>query len=682
MRHIYLSLKMLLLLLLCNSAVAQQGNVWVFGYHSGLDFNTVPPTPITTAIQAPNLPNYKASKTTAIADCSGKLLFYGTNGEVFNRKNKVMPNGTFNNCSRSEMEAYALPMPGDSTKYYYFYSVFYRQVNFPCKTSGLFYSIIDMTLDSGYGDIMPGYKNIHLPLNRYNALGNFAIVPHTNKKDFWLVACDQPDSMFVYSITEKGIGPRKVYPLAKRNEAYLSGGDNKIRFSHKGDKFFFFFNDRSYTSVEKLGFAIHDFLPDKGMPGSKYQFFSARYANFDPLKPYISSNDVEFSANDSFFYANGGYTTWPERDSYSGIYQFETYAPDVMTTKVVILEEKNSQAPVNSLQLGPDNKMYLSRYYGLNTNGGNKLDVIHNPNKKGKACNPELGAVDLGTGTMDGYFPSIYTPIRHLSFKQDATCKETATFKNLSDTIYFRSLQWQFGDGNSSTLISPKYTYKKSGRYKVTLTGTNKCGAKLTYSDTVDVTIPPKASFSIYTFYYSCGKAHIKVTSTAKDITSSIFDFGDNSKPDSALTSWHVYDSSAKFIIKQTVADSFCSGATTQNIIVNIEQAPKANFTISDTVSCVQKEITFTNQSIFSKKQIWLFSDGATDTSFSPKHIFTDTGKHSITLITSNNQGCSDTFSKIIYLGFPPKAAFSIENTKLCISNPTTKFNNQSIFWR
>src|SRR5690606_4801306 len=119
---------------------------------------------------------------------------------------------------------------------------------------------------------------------------------------------------------------------------------------------------------------------------------------------------------------------------------------------------------------------------------------------------------------------------------------------------------------------------------------------------------------------------------------------------------------------------------TTQNMSVAIENRPKAGFTISDSLSCLSKEITFINVSKDAKHYLWLFEGNKSDTNIIPKHIFTDTGWHSITLITRNNQGCTDTFSRKIYLGFPPTADFSIENTKLCISNATTKFTNQSIF--
>ncbi|MEO1384143.1 MAG: PKD domain-containing protein, partial [Bacteroidota bacterium] len=60
----------------------------------------------------------------------------------------------------------------------------------------------------------------------------------------------------------------------------------------------------------------------------------------------------------------------------------------------------------------------------------------------------------------------------------------TVTFQNFSS---FGSYQWNFGDGNGSTGISPQYTYQDSGTYTVQLIVTdflNNCG-----SDTLEVTV-------------------------------------------------------------------------------------------------------------------------------------------------------------------------------------------------
>ncbi|MGZ5303933.1 MAG: hypothetical protein ACXWDO_07470, partial [Bacteroidia bacterium] len=84
-RHIYLSLKILLLLLLCNTAHAQQGNIWAFGYQAGLDFNYSPPKSIYSALGSliNGTDKYGVHASTSMADCNGRLLFYGSPSKVY-----------------------------------------------------------------------------------------------------------------------------------------------------------------------------------------------------------------------------------------------------------------------------------------------------------------------------------------------------------------------------------------------------------------------------------------------------------------------------------------------------------------------------------------------------------------------------------------------------------------------
>jgi PKD repeat protein len=54
---------------------------------------------------------------------------------------------------------------------------------------------------------------------------------------------------------------------------------------------------------------------------------------------------------------------------------------------------------------------------------------------------------------------------------------------------------WNFGDGNTSTLINPVHTYAVGGTYVVTLTATNPCGSTVS-TKTIVIVSPPVAAFS------------------------------------------------------------------------------------------------------------------------------------------------------------------------------------------
>ena len=78
----------LLLIIITLSLWAQkETNIWYFGYHAGLDFNSGEPQVIS------NNNVYKAMGTAVICDSAGNLLFYCDGRKVYNRLHNVMSNG-------------------------------------------------------------------------------------------------------------------------------------------------------------------------------------------------------------------------------------------------------------------------------------------------------------------------------------------------------------------------------------------------------------------------------------------------------------------------------------------------------------------------------------------------------------------------------------------------------------
>jgi len=70
------------------------------------------------------------------------------------------------------------------------------------------------------------------------------------------------------------------------------------------------------------------------------------------------------------------------------------------------------------------------------------------------------------------------TPLPKANFSfNDSLLK--ITFINKS--LYYDTLLWDFGDGNTSTDISPIYNYNQNGNFTVTLIATNICGTDTTY---------------------------------------------------------------------------------------------------------------------------------------------------------------------------------------------------------
>ena len=192
----------LFLILPCSLFPQGEWNQWRFANFTGLDFNSLPPIPVSNcAMVVSNAP-------ASVSDSVGSLLFYSNGNVVWNKNNVVMTNGTLlNNYSGNSQECFSVQNLTEPLKYFLFTLGTYNQFLYP---PGLYYSIIDMSLSGGLGSVVSGMKNIAVP-NAQNTCNWITGTRHHNNKDVWLVVRNiSPNSYLSYKITETGIDPNPV----------------------------------------------------------------------------------------------------------------------------------------------------------------------------------------------------------------------------------------------------------------------------------------------------------------------------------------------------------------------------------------------------------------------------------------------------------------------------------------
>lgn len=166
-----------LLLLLPLLGVSQgEFNKWYFGVNAGIDFNATPPS----ALPAGSMNTMHASFS--VADSTGSLLFYSQGQSVWNRNHQVMPNGSGLFGGQSNQQVFTMKKPGTENLYYLF-SIF---MNLYPPGYGLYYSLIDMNLNGGLGDVVTGYKNIPVS-GVVGAISGIHRTRHLSYKDAWIV---------------------------------------------------------------------------------------------------------------------------------------------------------------------------------------------------------------------------------------------------------------------------------------------------------------------------------------------------------------------------------------------------------------------------------------------------------------------------------------------------------------
>ena len=244
------------------------------------------------------------------------------------------------------------------------------------------------------------------------------------------------------------------------------------------------------------------------------------------------------------------------------------------------------------------------------------------------------------------------------------------------------SWDWDFGDGNVSSLQNPVYTYSLAGTYNVTLTviDTNNCSSSVT--KTVEVFVPPIAFFSAASVCEGSTTNFIDLSiANPLPIVSWTWYFGDGNTSASQYPS-HNYASAGAYYVSLTVVNvEGCSDTYSDSVYVY--ENPVALFE-ADTV-CLGGITGFTDLSLPTTQIIswdWDFGDpasGGNNISIlqNPIHTYGVSGSHTVTLTVTDIQGCTNTVQQDIWVEPLPVANFSFLNES-CVGEEVL-FNDLSI---
>lgn len=226
---------------------------------------------------------------------------------------------------------------------------------------------------------------------------------------------------------------------------------------------------------------------------------------------------------------------------------------------------------------------------------------------------------------------------------QPTVCSAPAaiSFTNNSTGPPVMSYLWDFGDGNFSTALNPTHTYLTSGSFVVTLTATSTAGCQATVSSAPIVIGGYTTSFDGPPAVCTNEVATFTNTSSPVPISSS-WTFGDGGVG-TGINSSYSYANPGVYTIWLYNTYSNCIDSTSRSITVN--PRPVANFSAPVTSRCEPPlTVNFTDLTTGGAVSWqWDFGDGGTSTLQNPSHIYTAYGDYNVTLIATNNFGCTDT---------------------------------------
>src|SRR3989344_5834865 len=173
------------------SIAQKETDKWFFGSGAALDFSSGTPVVITS-------PMYTSEGTAAVSDAAGKLRFFTNGVDVYYSTKTIMLNGAglMGDISTTQ-SAIIVPNPASSSQYYIFTA--------GADGAGDFrYSIVDMTLNGGLGDVMVANKNILLT----DSITEKIAAIRDGANGIWIVTHKWgTDQFYSYHLTTSGLMP-------------------------------------------------------------------------------------------------------------------------------------------------------------------------------------------------------------------------------------------------------------------------------------------------------------------------------------------------------------------------------------------------------------------------------------------------------------------------------------------
>jgi hypothetical protein len=410
---------------------------WYFGNLAGITFNSGSPVALTNGALS------TTEGVATISDNSGNILFYTNGLTVWNRLHLVMTNGTgLLGDQSSTQSAIIVQKPLSPNIYYIFCS------DNDAGPNGITYSEVDMTLSAGLGAIT---SNKNIPLYSPSC-EKLCAVRHCNNRDVWIITHDWNINTFrCWTVDPLGVGNLQAWSISGLvPSGATQGAYGQLKASQDGRKLAACYYGLS-GGINKI--EIYDFNPTNGF-----------VTNAQTISTENGIYGCEFSPDGNILYAGCNQGLLLQWNLCAG------NITQIRNSRTVI---SNAGPFIGSLQIGPDNKIYVSRNKPF-------LSVINNPNVAGIGCNYQDQVISLaGRNSSMGLpnFASYYnTP--QVNIQSAFVNCNTISFSHILNINVCNpqnySYIWDFGDGTQSNLQNPQHQFS-DGNWNVTLTVNTGC---------------------------------------------------------------------------------------------------------------------------------------------------------------------------------------------------------------
>ncbi len=602
-----------LLCVLCVAATAQkEENVWATGYQSGIDFNSGGPVAITSAFKS------FGEGSASVCDANGRLLFYTEGSYIWDRTHQLMPSGknltglpnsptdtTISATASCSQGTVIVPMPDSGNKYYVFSL---SEVELSTLAGRLYYSVVNMDLNGGLGDVEPGRKGIFLD----SVLTEKMTATVGDRCNIWLLvhSLRSPASFKAFEITANGINRTPVVSAAgTMNGGLYTIGVMKVSPDRK----------KVVTANTSGKLELYDFDAATGIVSNAV----------------VLSNDacygVCFSGNSSKLYAA----------VYAGpMYQFDLDAPDADA----IRNSRTEIGPTSftDLKLGPDGKVYFNQ------------GVINAPDAAGTACDVVLEQIP-GVNYSIGFPNKVAVLVKEYSdtvHRVDVCFMDSVLLQ--ANTTESWGHTWDDNSTGTSRVVH------QPGSYVVTYYTPPCYFHSDTFVVSFDSYLPETGAFNgckgnnnSFLWVHTRTADTNKYRYTWLDSTGNVLRVSVGVKEDT------IFNIRPGSYFLNMANDNGCDTVFELKLS---ETVYYTSFQV-DTVACIGDSISLNNTSAGATGYLWYFGDGGSTDVYHARHLYAQPGNYIVTLIS---YPCLDTVAATVTIDSLPQLYFVMDDAPKC----------------
>ena len=270
---------------------------------------------------------------------------------------------------------------------------------------------------------------------------------------------------------------------------------------------------------------------------------------------------------------------------------------------------------------------------------------------------PTVSHIYTAGGTYDvkeivtdniGCKDSITRPAMITVWRPHASFIASNTFPCIGSNVHFNNLTtgvvgsfWMFGDGDTSSVVSPDHVYTATGTYTVKLAviDANGCRDTAVYTGYIIVT-RPDAAFHMDDSVSICPPLAVHFTNTTTGGAFYNWNFGDLGTSVSFSPN-DLYTASGVYTVTLVATNTHSCKDTAYGIVTIYGNA--GGFTYTPLTGCAPLSVHFSAALTNVPNVIWDFADGTTSipsSSDTATHIYSLPGAYVPKLILSDNSGC------------------------------------------